>query len=256
MLRNLLICGMLAGVVAGLLATGVAQFVGEPAINKAIALEEAAIPPGTPVEPELVSRDMQRSLGLLTAAVVYGLAMGGLFALVFAWAYGRVAKASPTQTALWLAGIGFLVVFLIPFLKYPANPPAVGDPETIGNRTLLFVVMIWISVFAAIGALRLRAGMLKRSSPATATVASVLSYVVIVAIAAVAMPGIQEVPADFPGDVLWSFRISSIGVQAVMWATIGIVFAYAAQRVMTGRSVLPTRRRRGEQREVAAAPQE
>ena len=66
---------------------------------------------------------------------MYGLALGGLFALAFAFAYGRVARASPRATALWLAAAAFVVVYLVPFLKYPANPPAVGDPDTIGRRT-------------------------------------------------------------------------------------------------------------------------
>ena len=85
--------------------------------------------------------------------------MGGLFALAFAAVYGRVGRASPATTALWLAGAAFLVVFLVPFLKYPANPPAVGDPETINDRTLTYLTMVAISVLAAVAALRVRSGL-------------------------------------------------------------------------------------------------
>ncbi len=76
-----------------------------------------------------VSREVQQSAGLLTATVVYGLSLGGLFALAFAVAYGRVARATPRTTAYGLAAAAFLVVFLVPFLKYPASPPGAADPE-------------------------------------------------------------------------------------------------------------------------------
>ena len=116
---------------------------GEPAVDQAIAYEEAHAPPAAPgeEEPELVSRDTQQGFGLLTAPTVYGLAIGGIFALAFAFAYGRVGRASPARTALCLAAAAFVVVYLVPFVKYPPNPPAVGDPDTIGDRTALYLVM-------------------------------------------------------------------------------------------------------------------
>jgi predicted cobalt transporter CbtA len=157
------------------------------------------------------------------------LALGGIFALVFAYVYGRVARTSPARTALWLAGAAFLVIYLVPFVKYPPNPPAVGDTETIGERTALYVVMIWISVFAAIAAVRLRRSV--------GTFLAVLAYVAVVAIAGLALPTYNDIPADFPATTLYEFRLASAGTQLIMWASIGLVFAAAAQRVMTGRPI-------------------
>src|SRR3954451_7364109 len=136
MLRNLLLCGLVAGLCAGLVATGFASLAGEPAIGDAIAYEEAHSPAGLAdaAEPVPVSRSLQESGGLLTALVVDGVALGGIFALVFAFAYGRVGRMSPRVTAYCLAGATFVVLFLVPFVKYPANPPAIGDPDTIGRR--------------------------------------------------------------------------------------------------------------------------
>jgi hypothetical protein len=53
MLRNLLLCGLLAGLCGGLLATGFARVVGETQINQAIAYEDAqykaqGLPPEKP----------------------------------------------------------------------------------------------------------------------------------------------------------------------------------------------------------------
>src|SRR6202000_895778 len=98
MVRTLLIWGMLVGIVAGLLAFGFAKVFGEPQVDRAIAFEAAAeehrdqatnASEETDPEPELVSRAVQSILGLLTGVVVYGAAIGGLFALVFAYATGR-----------------------------------------------------------------------------------------------------------------------------------------------------------------------
>lgn len=250
MLRNLLICGLIAGACAGLLATGFAELAGEPSIDNAISFEarqaEAA---GEAPEPELVSRDVQSTVGLLTAAVVYGLALGGLFALAFGYVYGRVTRTSPQRTALWLAVSAFAVLFLVPFIKYPANPPGVGNPDTIGDRTLLKLAMMAISLLAAIAAVRVRRATSARVPPASATAIAGGAYIAIVVVAGLAMPAVQEVPRAFPATTLWQFRQASVGMNAVLWATIGLLFAAAVPHVMAGRPVLP---RPGRPRAVAA----
>jgi peptidoglycan/LPS O-acetylase OafA/YrhL len=243
MLRNLLLCGLLAGLCGGLLGTGFARVVGETQINQAIAYEDAQYKAqGVPPEKPIVSRSMQSSLGLLTAAVVYGLALGGLFALAFAAVYGRVGRASPARTSIWMAAAAFVVLYLVPFIKYPANPPSVGDPDTIGKRTALYLIMILISLLAAIAAVRLRRVLGERWSGSTATLVAGLVYLLVVVVAGALLPPINEVPKTFPAVTLFRFREASVGMQAVVWTTIGLVFGATAQRVMAGRTILPRRR--------------
>ena len=245
MLRSLLLCGLLAGACGGILATGFARVVGEGPVGQAITYEHAQndaahAHDGSPV----VSRALQSSLGLLTAALVYGLALGGLFALAFAAVYGRVARASPARTSIWLAAAAFVVVYLVPFVKYPANPPAVGDPDTIGKRTGLYLIMILISVVAAFTAVRLRALLAERRSASTSVLLAAAAYLAIVVLSGIALPSVDEVPKTFPAETLFRFREASVGMQAILWATVGLVFAATAQRVMTGRTMLPRRRSR------------
>src|SRR4051794_27953951 len=95
--RALLVRGMLAGLAAGILAFVFAKVFGEPQVDKAIAFEKVHSPPSTEAAP--VSRGMQSTLGLLTGTVVYAGALGGVFALVFAAAHGRIGKAGPRTTA-------------------------------------------------------------------------------------------------------------------------------------------------------------
>ena len=153
MLRTLLIYGLLAGLCGGLLGAGFAKVVGEPPLDAAIAWESTH---GAVKEShtETVSRTVQSTIGLAAGAVVYGVALGGLFALVFAGAYGRISRAGPVRTGTGLAAAAFVVLYLVPFLKYPPNPPGIGDPATIGDRTALYFGMVAISVLAAIAAVR------------------------------------------------------------------------------------------------------
>ncbi len=242
MMRNLLVCGLVAGVCAGLLATGVARIVGEPAVDAAIAWEEShAEPAAVPAAPAhqqvagpLVSRKIQSSAGLLAATLIYGLSLGGLFALAFAFVYGRVGKLSPAATALRLAGTSFVVLFLVPFLKFPANPPAVGNPDTINRRVVLYFTMIGISILGAVLAVRVRK-LLAQHRATTALVAGLTSYVVVVLVAGLALPGIQEVPKDFPAVTLWEARQATVGAQLVLWTALGSIFALGTRRVMTAR---------------------
>jgi hypothetical protein len=44
------------------------------------------------------------------------------------------------------------------------------------------------------------------------------------------MPGVDEVPADFPADLLWDFRLSSLLIQAALWTALGASFAVLADR--------------------------
>jgi peptidoglycan/LPS O-acetylase OafA/YrhL len=176
-------------------------------------------------DPVLVSRGVQSTAGLLTATCVYGLALGGLFALTFAAVQGRAVRLRPSATAGLLALAGYLIVFAVPFLKYPANPPGVGDPETIGRRTALYLSMIAVSILAAVVAVRVRRPLL---GPAV--------YIVLVAAAALILPGVHEVPKGFPADTLWHFRLASLGTQACIWATLGLGFGALADRLLLSRS--------------------
>lgn len=256
MVRDLLIRGMIAGAIAGLLAFGVAKVFGEPQVDRAIAFEEqhseagavapdqheqaAADPQETASahqhqhgDEELVSREVQSTLGLLTAVIVYGAAMGGLFALAFAFLYGRIGDVSPRLLALLLAGAAFAALYYVPSLKYPANPPAVGEGATIGYRTGLYFLMILISLGALVFAVATGRRLVERLGGLNATLAGTGLFIAIIVIAELVLPEINEVPAEFPAQVLWQFRLASLGLQALMWTTLGLLFGVLAERALT-----------------------
>jgi Probable cobalt transporter subunit (CbtA) len=233
MIRSLLIRGMLVGFAAGLLAFPVAYALGEPPVQAAIDFEEAhAAPQAGPPAPEVVSRGTQRTIGLLTGLVVMGVALGGLFALVFAWAYGRVGPYRARVTAALLALGAYLTVIVVPFTKYPANPPATGAPETIGSRTALFVAMISISVVSVVAASRIRRELEPRLGSWNAAIAAAAGFVALIVVAQLVLPAVSETPAGFPSDVMWDFRVASLTISATLWATIGLGFGAAAERLI------------------------
>ena len=245
MVGKLLLRGMLAGIAAGLLTFAFARVVGEPQVNQAIAFEEKAgeadgvmhrhADAGADAheheqEHELVSRDTQAGLGLLTGVVTYGAAFGGLFALVFAYAYGRVGAMSARVLSAWLALGAFVSLVIVPNIKYPANPPAVGDPETIGTRTGLFFLTIAISLTALVFSLKVRRRAVMKLGAWNGSILAGLVFIAIIAAVQMSMPVVDEVPDGFPAALLWKFRVAALGMQAIMWTTIGLLFGAIVER--------------------------
>jgi hypothetical protein len=228
--RSLLVRGMVVGLAAGVLAFAFAFVFGEPQVQRAIDFEETL-----QHDPEVVSRGIQRTLGLLTGTVVMGVALGGLFSLVFAYAYGRLGNLNARATSALLALGAFLTINAIPFTKYPANPPTVGDPDTIDKRTALFLAMIAITVLAAIAAARIRRDLLPRTTAWNATLLAAAAFIAIVAIAELILPAVHETPPGFPADVLYRFRLASLGISLTLWTAIGLGFGAAAERLIAAR---------------------
>ena len=249
MTGKLLVRGMLVGLVAAILSFSFLKFAGEPSVDLSIAFESAmdevrakaaaseAAAKGLPAlseqaEPELVSRAVQAGIGLLTAVVAYSTAFGGLFAIAFALAFRRMGDFGPRATSALLAIAGFASLYAVPMLKYPANPPSVGLPETIDMRTSLYFAMILISLATVIAAGMLRRRLNRRFGEWSATLIAAGTYIVVMTCVAFALPDVNEVPEGFPATVLWQFRVASLGGQAVMWATLSLLFGVLAERVV------------------------
>jgi hypothetical protein len=231
--RSLLVRGMLAGLAAGLLALVVAYLLGEPRVDAAIAYEEAH---SHEHGMELVSRTMQSTAGLATGVLVYGVALGGVAALAFCFALGRIGRFSPRATAALLSAAALIAVYLVPFLKYPANPPSVGDPDTIGKRTTLYFLMMVLSVLLAVAAVILGKRLAPRLGNWYATVVAAAGFVLAVGLAYAFLPAVNEVPHDFSATLLWQFRLAALAIQLTLWTSFGVLFGHLAERVLQPRT--------------------
>jgi predicted cobalt transporter CbtA len=237
--RAFLVRGLLAGLIAGFFTFAVAYSVGEPQVDAAIAVEEANAaheaahrenPPadGHTHEHEdpgtEVSRETQSTWGLATGTFAVAITLGGVVGLASAFAAGRLGRMRPSQTTALVALIGFVAVGLVPFLKYPATPPAVGDPDTINSRTLEYFAMQGVSVLAAIAAVLLARRILEPLGTYRTLLVAGGGYLLVVLAAGLLLPTVNEV-GSFPADTLWYFRRASLLTLATMWGAIGVVLA-------------------------------
>jgi hypothetical protein len=159
---------------------------------------------------------------------------------------------------LLVAGGGFLAMYLVPFLKYPANPPAVGNGDTIAQRAGLYGVMVVACVVFGVGAVWLGRRLASRLGLWTATLLAGLAFVVAIGIVMAAMPPLGALSANagqagalltetpqpltdpsgaivYPGfdaDLLYWFRLYSVIAQVLLWGVIGVAFAPLAERLL------------------------
>lgn len=239
--RDFLIRGLLAGLIAAFAAFGVAYVVGEPPVQASIALEEAGgaehshgadaaeeAPAASEVQ---VPRSLQSTLGLLTGLLVAGVTLGGLVGVVSAIAMGRFGRLTQRATTLSVAGMGFVVVSVVPFLIYPPNPPAVGSGDTIGMRSGLYFALLAISLIAAVTAVLVGRRLAARLGGWHAALASIAGYVVVMLILMAVLPHYDEVPDTFPATILYEFRKASFLTQFTLWAVLGVTLAELVGRL-------------------------
>jgi len=229
--KRIIARGLLAGAVGGVLAFVFARTFVEPVITRALAYEEAH-EHGHEHGMELFSRGVQANVGMGFGVLGFSVAMGALFAVVYCVLYGRVGNLSPRSLSVLLAGGMFLSLYVIPFLKYPPNPPATSFEQTIRERTLLYLVMVVLSAALLVAAVYLGQRLVAQYGRWSATLIGAGAYVVAIAVVMLVLPTIDETPGDFSADVLYEFRLYSLGTQFVLWAMIGLVFGSMVHRLL------------------------
>ena len=224
---------MLIGLLAGVAAAGVATVAAEPSIEAAIAVEEARQPPGGH-EDELVSREAQRGAGLFAG---YALT-GGVFGLIFGGAFAlRGRGADPFGRALAVGAALAGAVTVLPWLKYPPNPPAVGDPSTLGQRQGLYAGLVAVSAALLLGAgwvwRRLRRSGWSEHRATTAAAGLVTAG----SLALLALFPPPPDPVDLPAGLVWSFRLASLGANLLLWGVLAFGFGLVAAEARSRRLV-------------------
>jgi hypothetical protein len=268
--KRLILRGFGAGALGGLLAFVFARIMAEPMVQKAIdyesgrdaaqdLLRKAAGLAVEPAGPDVISRGVQRNVGVGVGLILFGLAMGGLFAVAYILVQRYTkTRLRPRVLALLIAGGGFVALFLVPFLKYPANPPAIGHESTIGDRSALYMTMVVLSVAFLIGAVVLARRLAPRLGGWNATLLAGGAYVVVMAVVMAILPPLGHLHANvaeygrqvtetplplrdpkgqivypgFPADVLFKFRLYSVINQLILWGTIGLVFGPLVERML------------------------
>lgn len=213
---------LLAGAIAGTILGVMNQVAVEPYIERAIELEmQNTVQSGQVIDSdEFTAYRFWQKGGEIVAGTILGLSIGSLFGIVFAYTHSSIPGSNNKKKALIVAGIMWFVLFLMPALKYPANPPAVGDPETIYYRQTLYVAFLAISGFSALGLAFLYRRMGSLNTKKTIIPAA---YTAIIAGAYLAMPSSPD-PINAPMDLVIGFRAASAITLSIFWGLLGVIF--------------------------------
>lgn len=208
---------LLAGSAGGLVHAGFSAALAGPYMEEAVGIEARAA-----LESEGESAEFWESVesyrawqrqGHVLASVIHGISMASLFCIVYAlWRVPRRTLAGGVLLGLVMWG----AVFMVPFLKYPALPPAAGDPETVGERTLLYLSLVAVSGAAALLAWLASARARRARLPASAVL-----YAAAMAAAFALFPA-QE-PAGLPPDLVAGFQASSAAGVLSLWVSMPAV---------------------------------
>ena len=212
---------LIAGSIAGTILSTINQGIVEPYIERAIALEnQNAMAAGEMINHlQFENYRVWQKGGEIAAGTILGLSLGALFGIVYAYARGSIPASNEKKKALIVAGLMWLVLFIVPALKYPANPPAVGDPETLSYRQSLYIAYLAISGFSALG-LALIYRILGPIKSKKAIVPA--AYAGIILIAYFAMPPNPD-PVLAPIDLVVGFRLMSGLTMSIFWGLLGII---------------------------------
>lgn len=250
--------GLLAGALGGVLAFVFAKIFVEPVVGRAIDFEDGTAAAHEAMEVaagqghshgeggELFSRGIQSTVGMGFGVLLFSVAMGALFAVVFAVAYGRVGNVSARVTSVLVAGAMLVSLWVVPALKYPPSPPATSDDATIFQRSMLYLLMVFLSALLMVAAVYLGRQLTPKLGAWNATLAAGASYLVAVFVVMLILPTIDETPGPlvndagvivfpgFPAADLYEFRLYTFGTQAIIWTTIGLVFAAMSSKLLDG----------------------
>ncbi|MFD3577877.1 CbtA family protein [Streptomyces sp. NPDC058644] len=225
--------GLVAGGVAGLAAGLFSLLLAEPLMDRAIRAEEKRTAAQEHAHAarhheELFTRSTQHG-GLVVTAVVAGLAVGVLFAVAYALVHRRDPHSAPWPRALTFAGAAFLALSLLPGLRYPANPPGVGDAGTVGERQTMWLAAVAIGVLGTLLTWQVYVRLAARSVPAR-QLAAALTTVAVLAALFLLPDNPDPVPVD--AALLWDFRVLSVASHALLWSVFAAVFGALGLRAV------------------------
>ena len=213
---------LLSGIIAGVILAGVNYFVAEPFIDQAIGIEvDNSIASGEVVDfDELSSYRVWQKEGTFAAGAFLGLTYGAILGIVYVISRKYLPSSDDRKKALILAAIMCLSLYVVPFIKYPANPPAVGDPETIGLRDSLYTNYQLASGLIALGVSILmyklrRIGYIKYVIP-------VIYLGLVASIYAIFPANPDEITA--PMDLVNAFRAVTFGTMVMFYLVLGTIF--------------------------------
>ena len=228
---------LISGAMAGLVHGSSNLVLVEPYLDEAIGIENQKLFSSGEEEDTLDFwveyqgyREWQKG-GQLLAGVILGTSIGALFGIVYALSRNSLPGNNDVKKTLILAGLMWLTIYFIPFLKYPANPPTVGEPETVVLRSILYLSFIAISGFSSIGFYKLSKKFVGKMK-----LISIVGYAVFISFVFFIMPENPD-PITAPMDLVTGFRVMSVLAVSTFWISVGLFLGLLWNRFQPNKEV-------------------
>ena len=228
---------LISGAMAGLVHGSSNLVLVEPYLDEAIGIENQKLFSSGEAEDTLDFwveyqgyREWQKG-GQLLAGVILGTSIGALFGIVYALSRNSLPGNNEVKKTLILAGLMWLTIYFIPFLKYPANPPTVGEPETVVLRSILYLSFIAISGFSSIGFYKLSKKFVGKKK-----LISIAGYAVFISLVFFIMPENPD-PITAPMELVAGFRIMTVLSVSTFWISVGLFLGLLWNRFQPNKEV-------------------
>ncbi len=224
-LAVVLVSGFSAGIIHGF----VNLIIVEPYLDRAISIENqnrfasGEIQNTSQFWEEFGKYRTWQKEGSILSGGILGLSTGALFGIVFAYSRNKLPSQHNITKALVLAGIMWFTLFFIPFLKYPANPPTVGDPYTITFRSSIYIAFIALSGLGALGFAKFYKRLQNRKFLMP------IGYAVYIIMVFLLMPQNPD-KITAPLDLINGFRIASLSTMTLYWIVNAIILGLLWQK--------------------------
>jgi predicted cobalt transporter CbtA len=222
---------LLAGLVAGILCALYLRILGEPVIRAGLDFEDS-LPREGPADPELFTRS-QQVIGGMVAIVFVGLILSFLFATLYSFLRHRfVDGRGDVKTSAAVAGVAFLLTVVVPWIRYPFLPPGMGNGDTVFKRGFWELLLIATCIVAFVVVELLVARLKGRVSDNARWILAIVAPVVVIGAIMFVFPSVSDpYPQGIPAQLIWSFRIRSLGSYALFWAIIGLFGGWLVSQI-------------------------
>ena len=163
--------------------------------------------------------------GQILASTILGASLGSLFGIVFAYSRKSLPSDNNIRKTIVLAGIMWFVLFVIPFLKYPANPPTVGETETVVLRGILYLSFIAISGFSALGFYQLY-----KRLEANKKIIAIIGYGIFITSVFFLMPDNPD-KITVSTELVDGFRIFTFFTTSIFWLSLALILGAFWQKL-------------------------
>ena len=152
--------------------------------------------------------------------------LGILYSIIFTFVYTMVQHSIPVKNTqfkgLILALNGFLVAVLIPSLYLPPNPPGIETSLPVMTRQSIFLAIIIAGILASIAFWMIYSRLSRKYNPMSGLSIGAFVFVAIIITAFLLVPSNSNI-SSIPSDLLWKYRVESLGAMFAFWATMGVM---------------------------------